>query len=128
MPALWRDRFVLIAPFAAVAVLALFTPSDDGQTFCPFAICTGTACPGCGMTRAAGYLIRGDFGTALSYHPLVPLIVFQVLAGWIWFVLRRTGRVEPVKTRTLNIYLVVTTMALIGVWVVRLATGSLPPV
>lgn len=80
------------------------------------------------MTRAAGYLIRGDLGSALTYHPLIPLIVFQLAVGWVWFLLRRAGKVEPLKNRTLNIFLVVTTLALVGVWVIRLATGSLPPV
>ena len=66
--ALRRDRLIIAAPFIGVALLALFTPSDDGPTFCPFALCTGTACPGCGMTRAASHLVRGDIGTAITYH------------------------------------------------------------
>lgn len=128
MPVVWRERLILVAPFLGVALLVLFAPSDDGPTVCPVALCTSTACPGCGMTRAAGYLIRGDLGSALTYHPLIPLIVFQLAVGWVWFLLRRAGKVEPLKNRTLNIFLVVTTLALVGVWVIRLATGSLPPV
>lgn len=128
MPVLWRDRLILAAPILGVALLTLFAPSDEGPTVCPFALCTGTACPGCGMTRAAGYLIRGDLGSALTYHPLIPLIALQLVVGWVWFVLRRAGKVGPLRNRTLNIFLVATTLALVSVWLVRLATGALPPV
>jgi len=124
----WRDRLLMGAPFVGVALLALFTPSDDGQTFCPFALCTGTACPGCGMTRAASHLIRGDIGTAFTLHPLVPLVAFQVAAGWVWYVLRRSGRVGPMSQKILNIILIGTTVAFLAVWVIRFAAGTLPPV
>lgn len=124
----WRERIYLTAPFAAAALLAVFTPSDEGPTVCAFALCTGTACPGCGMTRAASYLIRGDFGSAFTYHPLVPLVAFQVAAGWIWFALRRAGKVGPMSQRVLNIFLIGTAVAFLAVWAFRFAAGTLPPV
>lgn len=124
----WRDRLFLIAPAAVVGMLLLFTPSDEGPTICPFALCTGSACPGCGMTRAAQYLVRGDFGTALSYHPLVPLIALQLGAAWAWYLLRRSDRARPISSRALNAILIGTTVVLVGVWLARLLTGSLPPV
>ncbi|MGD2101408.1 MAG: DUF2752 domain-containing protein [Acidimicrobiia bacterium] len=128
MSATWRDRLILVAPFMGVAVLALVSPSDDSPTICPFALCTGTACPGCGMTRAATALIRGDVKAAFAYHPLVLAIGIEVILGWTWFMLRRTGRVGPMRNRTLNVILAITTVALIAVWIVRIATGTLPPV
>lgn len=128
LPATWRDRLYLAAPFAAVALLAVFTPSDDGPTVCAFALCTGTACPGCGMTRAASYLVRGDFGSAFTYHPLVLLVAFQVAAGWVWYVLRRSGRVGPMSQKMLSIALIGTAVAFLAVWAVRFIAGSLPPV
>lgn len=124
----WRHRLYVAAPLAAIGLLAAFSPSDDGPTVCAFALCTGTACPGCGMTRAAGYLIRGDIGAAFTYHPLVPLITFQIAAGWTWYMLRRTGKVRPMKQRTLNLTLIGTAVAFLAVWAVRFATGTLPPV
>lgn len=128
LTARWRDRIYLAAPFAAIALLAAFTPSDDGPTVCAFAMSTGTACPGCGMTRAAAHLIRGDFGAAFTYHPLVPLVVLQVAAGWTWLVLRRSGRVGPMSQKTMNIALIGTAVAFLAVWAVRFITGTLPPV
>ncbi len=113
-------------PVAAVAALALVTPADDGPTVCPFALCTGMACPGCGMTRAASHLIRGDLGTALSYHPLVPLTTLAVVGGWGWYTLRLTGRVRRLSQRTLNLILIGSGVVLLGVWLARLLTGTLP--
>ena len=80
------------------------------------------------MTRAASTLVRGDVSGALSYHPLVPLIAAQLVVGWIWFVLVRLGVVRPAGNRTVTIILAVTALALVSVWVVRLISGTLPPV
>ena len=124
----WRDRLFLAAPFLAVGLLAVLSPSDDGRTVCPFALCTGSACPGCGMTRAASSLIRGDIGAAMVFHPLVILIALQATGAWIWYLLRRNGRVEPMSQRTLTIILATTGVALVLVWIVRLVSGSLPAV
>ncbi len=123
-----RDRLIIAAPFIGVALLALFTPTDDGATFCPFALCTGMACPGCGMTRAASNLIRGDIGAAITYHPLIPLVAAQLLGGWVWFMLRRSGRVGPMSQKTLNLALFGTAVALLAVWAIRIASGTLPAV
>lgn len=124
----WRDRVILVSPFVAVFLLAVASPSDNGPTICPFALLGGIACPGCGMTRAASHLVKGDIGAALTYHPLVPLATLMVAAGWAWFVLRLTGRVKPMPQRTLNLVLIGSAVALVAVWVGRLATGTLPPV
>lgn len=42
---------------------------------CPFHSITGLYCPGCGSTRALGYLVHGRLLNSLRYNPLVfPLI------------------------------------------------------
>lgn len=119
---------IVTAPFAAVAALAVFSPSDEGPTVCPFALCTGTACPGCGMTRAASYLFRGDVDRAMSYHPLIPVVTLLLTGGWAWYMLHRSGRVRAISGRTLNAILIAVTVALVAVWAVRLTSGTLPPV
>lgn len=124
----WRERLTLAFPFVAIGLLALMTPSDDGPTICVFALCTGTACPGCGMTRAASHLIRGDLASAVEYHPLVPAVALAVAAGWLWFVLRLSGRVKALSQRTLNVILIGSGVALLAVWAIRLALGALPAV
>ena len=124
----WRERLIFAAPLTVIGLLATIRPGDDGVTVCPFALFTGMACPGCGMTRAASYLIRGDISTALGYHPLVPLIAILSLGGWAWYLLRRSGRVQPLPTRWVNTVLIVTGIMLLGVWAARLLNGTLPPV
>jgi Protein of unknown function (DUF2752) len=124
----WRDKLLFAAPLAVIGMLAAVRPGDDGVTICPFALITGMACPGCGMTRAASYLARGDVSTALGYHPLVPLIAVLAVGGWAWYLLRRSGRVQALPTRWVNTILIVTGVMLLGVWAARLLSGTLPPV
>jgi hypothetical protein len=124
----WRDRLLLFSPLAAIAALALAPAVEDGPTVCPFALCTGMACPGCGMTRAASRLIRGDLGGAVALHPLVPAVALLAMGGWTWFVLRRNGKVQPPSRSLVNGILILTAIALVGVWVARLLTGTLPDV
>lgn len=124
----WRDRLILLSPLAVVGALAVVPALEGGPTMCPFALCTGMACPGCGMTRAASHLMRGDFGGAMSLHPLVPAFALMATAGWIWYLLRRAGRVQPISNRLLNGILIATAVALVAVWIARMATGTLPPV
>lgn len=52
----------------------------EGGPGCPFRNATGVDCPFCGMTRATLAMGGGDFGRALHFHPLAPLVVLGVLA------------------------------------------------
>jgi hypothetical protein len=47
---------------------------------CPMAIVLRVPCPGCGMTRAALALARGDLSAAWRLHPLSIVVVPAVLA------------------------------------------------
>lgn len=123
-----RDRLILFSPIALVTALAMAPPLGDGTTVCPFALFTGTACPGCGMTRAASQLLHGDLASAVTYHPLLPAVVLVAAGGWVWFLLRRAGKVQPLSNRLLNGVLLAMAIALVGVWIARLLTGTLPPV
>lgn len=123
-----QNRAVIVAPLFAALGLIVFAPSDDGPTICPFAMCTGTACPGCGLTRAAGSFIRGDMSLALAYHPLAPVILAQLLGAWGWFVLYRLDKVSGPRPRTVTLLLTANLLALVAVWAIRLAMGTLPPV
>jgi hypothetical protein len=100
--------------------------SDNGPTICPVALFTGVACPGCGMLRAVTSLIRGDVAAAATYHPLVFLIVAAGVITFAWFLLQRLGKVRPMPARLLNPMLLTTATLLVGVWLLRLAAGTLP--
>ncbi|HEX6146575.1 MAG TPA: DUF2752 domain-containing protein [Acidimicrobiia bacterium] len=124
----WRHRLAYLAPATLVGALAVVGPIEGGPTLCPFALCTGIACPGCGMTRAASHLIRGDVSGALSLHPLILLVAAMSVLGTVWYVLRRMGKARPLPTRWVNTLLVLGGIMLVGVWVARALSGTLPPV
>ncbi len=53
-----------------VAVLYAFDPTRHALTPpCPYLVLTGIACPGCGLTRAAHFLLHGDVAQAFAYNP-----------------------------------------------------------
>jgi Protein of unknown function (DUF2752) len=124
----WRDRLIVAGPVIGIAALAMMAPFEHGPTTCPFALLTGMACPGCGMTRALSHLIHGDIGVAMTLHPLSPMILVMGLGVWAWYLLRRSGRVPPMGHRTVNLLLLSSAFLLLATWVVRAATGTLPPV
>lgn len=66
---------------------------------CPIQFFTGVSCPGCGMTRAALAVLRGDFAAALSFHPLV----FALPAAAFVFLLRRKMPVKIYKILTFTL-------------------------
>jgi hypothetical protein len=119
---------LLVIPFVAAIVLATINPSDSSPTICGFARCTGVACPGCGMTRAAGQLVRGNVVEALRYHPLVLLIVAELLGAWTIWMAHRAGWIQWRHRRWVDVAIGGTAALLLGVWIIRLVTGSTPPV
>ena len=98
------------------------------MTLCPFALITGIACPGCGMTRAFGRLVQGDLVGAVAYHPLVVVMLIVGVGGAIWFLGSRVRGWPSLAGRSLNIGMAVLGLSFLGVWLLRLATGSLPAV
>ena len=70
-PATRRERAAGAFLIAALCGAAAFLPAD--RPF-PFDIClwrrlTGTPCPGCGLTRSIGLLLRGKWSASLAMHP-----------------------------------------------------------
>jgi hypothetical protein len=117
----------MAAPIAGAAALATF-PITAAPTLCPFALVTGTACPGCGLTRAAAALAQGDLGMALSFHPLVFVVLAWALGWWATKLARRRGKELTLDGALVNRLLIATGVVFALTWVVRLAAGSLPPV
>ena len=119
---------LLAIPFVAAIALATLSPSDSSPTICVFATCTGVACPGCGMTRAAGHLVRGNVSEALRYHPLVFLVVAELLGAWTIWLAHRAGWITWRHRQWVNVVIGGTAALLVVVWIVRLVTGITPPV
>lgn len=62
---------------------------------CPIRLLTGYLCPGCGVTRMAVSLIRGDISAAYAYNPFV-LTVLPLLG--IWSMYRTHTYIQTGKT------------------------------
>ena len=65
-----------------ILYLGYFLIFQQGEPNCLIKHTIGFPCPGCGMTRAVGYLISFDFENAFFYHPLVftlPFLIFIFL-------------------------------------------------
>ena len=125
----WRyAHWFAIAPVAALGLMTMASPSDDGPTICPVALLTGVACPGCGMSRAMAWLLRGDVERAVVYHPLAPIVLLIGLLAVGWVLGRRLrGWKAPSPVLTSG-GLIGLGLLLMTVWVARLVTGNLPPV
>jgi hypothetical protein len=121
-------HWLAVVPAAGLALMTMASPSDDGLTICPVALLTGVACPGCGMSRAIAWMMRGDLERSLAYHPLAPLVVIIVVIGVVWAIGRRLRGWDRPPAAVLNGGLVVLAALLMAVWIARLVSGNLPPV
>jgi hypothetical protein len=100
--------------------------TDEGAGLCVFRRATGGYCPGCGLTRSARHLMRGEVGPAWNDHPWMIFAAVQlaVIIG-IWGVARRRAR--PFDwTRPIQVLAVVNAVALVAIWALRLVDGSIP--
>lgn len=64
--------------------------------FCPSVIVTGFPCPGCGMTRAVLYLLKGQFSRSWALNPAAGFWVLWAL----WFAFERYIRGRKCKRLT----------------------------
>lgn len=103
----------------------------NGPTLCAFRLCTGHACPGCGLSRSLAALFRGDIRASFDYHPLAILLGLQaclIAAVWVARVHPASGvdrRVAALPPWLLPVVGVVNLSALLIVWVVRWRLGLL---
>ena len=121
-------RSLFAIPFVVAIALATIAPSDGSPTICGFANCTGVACPGCGLTRAAGQLIRGNLTEALRYHPLILLIVAELLGAWTIWAAHQAGWIRWKHRRWVDVVIGGTAALLVIVWIARLIAGTTPPI
>jgi hypothetical protein len=117
--------FYLRVLSAGALLAALLLPStffDRGPSLDPFHFMSRIPSPSCGLTRSWSHLLHGDISTGLAYHPLGPLtLVIAVLL--VLGIDRRFPRLKAAaSSRPVLAALFVTFM---GVWLVRLWTGSI---
>jgi hypothetical protein len=125
-------RWFVASPFrvglAIVAAVLLVDAggTDDGPGVCVFRRCTGGYCPGCGMTRSARHLTRGQLGAAWQDHPFVVLAAAQaVVAAAVYGLFRWVGATVN-WSRPLVVLGIVNVVLITGIWIARLVDGSIP--
>lgn len=112
---------------AVAAVLVIDAGgTDDGPGLCVFRRCTGGYCPGCGLTRSARHLTRGELGAAWHDHPLLVLLAVQGAAIALLYATLRPLRSALRTPRALALLAAGNGVLLLAIWVVRLVDGSIP--
>ena len=91
---------------------------------CPFRLGTGHACPGCGLTRAIGSLVRGDVSLSIRYHPIAILLVAQVAIASILLARQPERSVNDFVTEHRR-WIYANVVMLIVVWALRWRFGML---
>lgn len=110
----------------AVSLAVWDSSAHPGPTLCLFKRLTGVACPACGLTRAASLFAHGRIAEGFALHPAVPLLALETAVIWLaWGARLLTGR--PRWVRWALPVVAATGIALVALWVVRLASGRLPP-
>ncbi len=99
---------------AATAAYAMIVWLGGSQTLCVYRNVFGIPCPGCGLTRALGLLIRGEAGRAFMLHPLFPLIILCLAT-----ILFRSRRPFERLYRS-RAFWIVSIFLLVSLWIVRM--------
>jgi hypothetical protein len=108
----WNRRWASLVAVGAVGTHLMLVDPAAASWYpgCVVHAATGFECPGCGATRAAHELLRGNVGAALSFNALIvvalPFIVWRYIA-WLgqrppWPVLTRWPLVASVAVLTLS--------------------------
>lgn len=119
-----RDRkFTLVLAGAAglqIALVSLSLPAWE----CPFFRITGVPCPGCGLSRAVIFLLKGDLASSLRFHAFAPVVLLAALALILTVLLPQSiiqpaiSRAELLERRTG--FTVIILVGLILYWLARL--------
>jgi hypothetical protein len=112
---------------AAVVMTVLAALStDDGVVLCPFRRCTGGYCPGCGLTRSGGRLLRGDVAGSWRLHPYLLIAVAQVVVLGSVLAVLGSARFSERMAGLWRPLLMINGVAIVAVWLFRMADGSIP--
>ncbi len=115
----------LAAAAGAFLVVGISASSDDGVVLCPLRRCSGGYCPGCGLTRSSGQLLRGDLAGSWRQHPFLLLALAQLgllAAAYAALSETRRARLRGMTGRLL----IANSALLVALWVARMASGAIP--
>jgi hypothetical protein len=121
---LMRERIAIALIFMAAATQLMLVGSGLPGWPCPLLQTTGYPCPGCGLSRAAMALLRGEWKTSLTLHAFAPLLLAVLVLLGLASLLPQPHRqklicaVEKFEMQTgLSVLL---SAGLIAYWVIRL--------
>ena len=118
----------LVVGAAGAAALVTIDPPDSGIPWCPSALIFGVACPLCGLTRGVTRVVRGDFASSVTFHPLAWIVLVVTIGAWVAWLGRRAGW-WTWRSKTIERWIVgLIAAGLVAVWAYRAATGTLPSV
>jgi hypothetical protein len=125
-------RSIVISPFtkmvsaAGVFLIAGITASsDDGLILCPLRRCSGGYCPGCGLTRSSGQLLRGDLAGSWRQHPFLLLALAQLAVLATIYATVSQARRNQLRG-FLSRFVLANAALLVAIWVARMVVGSIP--
>jgi hypothetical protein len=124
LASLLRDRRVSLVMTGVAAAQVAAVSAGVGGWPCPVKSALGIPCPGCGLTRAAVSLLRGEFEAAFGLHAFAPVLLVGLaalaVAGLLPAARREAlaGAVARFERRTRAAY--VLGAALLLYWSVRL--------
>jgi hypothetical protein len=112
----------------AVFALSFILPaSGTALSVCAFRNAFGIPCPGCGLTRSFAAFSHGWLAEAFEMHPLGPVMymafAFYMVKWSVEAVLQRRLLVQ-IENRARLPALWGFLAAMLGIWVLRLATGT----
>lgn len=108
-------------------MLHLWTPPESPElSVCLLRRFAHLPCPGCGLTRAFAHLAKGEWTAAFRLHPLALPIAAEVGLLWGLWGLSLVRRRCPAPLRRIDALMLAHVLALVALWLGRLATGTLP--
>ena len=117
----WRDLILLHIALLA-GVLLYMTVMVKLRIYCPIRYVTGIPCPGCGMSRALGCLLRLNIIGSLRCNPaLLPCLVSVFV-----MVNRETILLERVSMRVKDIIIGTGFGIVIAVYLIRMIFFEIP--
>ena len=117
----WKELILMHATLLAVILLYMFILVKL-EIYCPIRYATGIPCPGCGMSRALGCLLRLDISGSLRCNPaLVPCVT-----AMFFLVNRETFLLERLSMRIKDTVIALGFGFTIVVYIVRFAFFNIP--
>ena len=117
-------RKIVFILLAIVVIHIVSTGMDFGLWSCPVKTTLGVKCPGCGLSHAIIYMLRGEWSSALKEHVFAPLFVLGFLFAALMVLLpvqryqKINHRIKLLEEKTgfFNVIMVV----LVVYWIIRM--------